>query len=145
MASWLRTHLLAPLNGASRGPASPDEYLLDQACQMVDEGLETTLTRADAALHLGISEGSLARLFREGLGLSFRDYVPRVRMAYAQKALLDPTKSISDVGQEAGYAYTSAFTRAFVQTCGVSPREYRASPRSYPSIKIPSFETDGSG
>lgn len=137
MSLWVRTHLLTLLDGPSGLRDSPEERLLRQACRLIHDEVESPPTRSSAAACLGISESALARLFSDRLGMSYREYVLRARMARAQRGLLEPGKSVSDVAHDVGYFYTSAFTRAFITVCGVSPSEYRASPRAYPSIHLP--------
>lgn len=136
MASWIRSHLLQVVESSGL-QAAPDGQVVREVCRLIENRLDAPLPRAEAAASVGISDSTLGRLFQERLGLSYREYVLRVRMAHAQRALVDPRKSVSEVAHDVGYSYTSAFTRAFVGVCGVSPREYRASPRSYPRVHVP--------
>lgn len=135
MALWVRSHFLCHLEGRSGLRDSPGDRLIRHACRLVEEELESPPSRAKTATTLGISESTLARLFHEELGMSYREFVLRARMAHAQRLLLRPEKSVSEVAQDVGYFYTSAFSRAFTRVCGVSPTEYRTSPCSYPTIE----------
>lgn len=135
MALWVRSHLLCHLEGRAGLRDSPGDRLVRSACRLVVDGLESPPSRAETAAALGISESTLARLFHQELGLSYREFVLHARMAHAQRLLLSPGKSVSEVAQDVGYFYTSAFSRAFTKVCGVSPTEYRTSPCSYPTIE----------
>ena len=116
---------------------SPDENALARACSMVLERLDSPLNRSELATRLGMSESNFGKLFHAKLGMAFREYVLVARMSRAQNLLLVPHKSVLEVALDVGYSDTSAFTRAFTKTCGVSPTEYRDAPRRVKPLILP--------
>lgn len=69
----------------------------------------------------------LSRIFNEGLGESFSDYVRDRRMAEAMRLLTDePDTPIADVAEHCGFASHSSFHRAFVRFTGMKPGDYRS-------------------
>ena len=50
----------------------------------------------------------------------------RLRLERAAYRLVRTGSSVSEIGVEAGFAYTSAFSRAFARSYGLPPRAYRA-------------------
>lgn len=69
----------------------------------------------------------LSRIFNEGLGESFSDYVRDRRMAEAMRLLTDePDTPIADIAEHCGFASHSSFHRAFVRFTGMKPGDYRA-------------------
>ncbi|MFJ9451754.1 GyrI-like domain-containing protein [Herbaspirillum sp. NPDC101397] len=65
------------------------------------------------------------RLYRSLIGETVADTVRRVRLAHAATLLAEIRRSVTDIGLEAGYESPQAFTRAFRQYAGLSPREFQ--------------------
>lgn len=69
----------------------------------------------------------LSRIFNDGLGESFSDYVRDRRMAEAMRLLTDePDTPIADIAEHCGFASHSSFHRAFVRFTGMKPGDYRS-------------------
>ncbi|QID19141.1 AraC family transcriptional regulator [Nitrogeniibacter mangrovi] len=85
---------------------------------MRDPAAHTTL--ADWAARSGASERTLARLFRDELGTSFRHWRQLVALAHALPLLARGTP-VSTVAAAAGYASDSAFTAMFKAAMGQPP------------------------
>jgi AraC-like DNA-binding protein len=77
-------------------------------------------TLAEWAGHIGASERTLARLFREELGTSFRHWRQLVVLAHAVPLLARGTP-VSEVAAASGYASDSAFTAMFKAAMGHAP------------------------
>lgn len=108
------------------------EALVQTITQEVDSSIrsaeeeEVTLTRL--AERLGYSVFTVSRRFKEISGMSFRDYLRYRRLAFALKALRDTEKGILDIALRYGFSSHEAFTRAFREAYGLTPREYRRHP-----------------
>lgn len=74
---------------------------------------------------LGLSPGYFSKLFKEKTGVSFSDYLLKIKMARARQLLCDVTLKIYEVAFQVGYENPKNFTRAFRQYFGISPSEYR--------------------
>ena len=66
----------------------------------------------------------LSRIFNEGLGESFSDYVRDRRMAEAMRLLTDGPDT--PIAEHCGFASHSSFHRAFVRFTGMKPGDYRS-------------------
>jgi AraC-like DNA-binding protein len=75
------------------------------------------------ALEAGMSRSAFAAEFKAALGTTPADYLLRWRVSIAQTRLRGgmPVKTVSDA---LGYASASAFSRAFAQVAGASPRSW---------------------
>ena len=60
--------------------------------------------------------------------MPFRDYLRHRRLAFALKEVRDSDKSMLDIAFDYGFSSHEAFTRAFKNTYGVTPSEYRKEP-----------------
>lgn len=65
------------------------------------------------------------RIFHAIVGETIHSYVKRVRMERAMGLLRYTNSPITEIGFDAGFETTSAFTKAFNQFTGVSPSKYR--------------------
>lgn len=69
----------------------------------------------------------LSRIFNEGFGVGFSDYVRNLRMQEARRLLGDePEMGIGEVAERCGFSTHSSFHRSFMQNNeGMTPGEYR--------------------
>jgi two-component system response regulator YesN len=74
-----------------------------------------------------ISENYLSQLFRDQTGLTFTDYLLKLRMERAQSLLLETELSIKEIAGMVGYNSMNTFGRAFKRYYGVNATAYRSS------------------
>ncbi|MBU5485862.1 response regulator [Clostridium sp. MSJ-11] len=74
-----------------------------------------------------ISQSYLTRVIKQKTGVSFTDYLNRLRINMATKLLTDKDNnySINDISNMVGYSSQHYFSRAFKNYMGVSPNKYR--------------------
>lgn len=82
-------------------------------------------TLADWAEHRGASERTMARLFREELGLSYQQWRQQAVLAHALP-LLARGQPVSLVAAASGYASDSAFSAMFKAAMGQPPSHFQA-------------------
>ena len=66
------------------------------------------------------------KVFKQATGLTFTDYLARVRIEKVKNLLLNPHKRISEVAYEVGFQSLSQFNRVFRRVTGQSPTVWRA-------------------
>jgi transcriptional regulator GlxA family with amidase domain len=77
-----------------------------------------------------VSASHLRFLFRDSLGMSFKLFLQRVRIAHARRLILaQPRHRISDVALNVGFNDASHFQKCFREIIGQSPRDLRQSTR----------------
>jgi AraC-like DNA-binding protein/quercetin dioxygenase-like cupin family protein len=79
-------------------------------------------TLAEWGHEVGLSERSLARLYREQTGLSLGDWRRRLRLLLSLTPLAAGEK-VSSVARDSGYSAVSAFIAAFSQAFGQTPTQ----------------------
>jgi AraC-like DNA-binding protein len=65
------------------------------------------------------------KMFKKSTGLTFTDYLARVRVEKVRNLLLNPHKRISEAAFEAGFQSLSQFNRVFRRVAGEAPTTYR--------------------
>lgn len=100
------------------------------------EHVDECLNREVLANMAGFSVPHFHRIFTAHVGESISRYVRRVRMERAARKLLVPTSSVTDIALDSGYETHAAFGKAFKQTFGLSPSEFRELNRTAAALTI---------
>lgn len=101
-------------------------YALREAMNYIQENhgeAELSLTATAEAVEM--SAGNLSRMFNSKIGMSFTEYVNKVRVNNAVKMLINTTESITKIAYECGFSCLRSFNRVFAKAQGMTPGEYR--------------------
>lgn len=93
-------------------------------CEAVLRAPSERATLADWAADVGASERTVARLFRDELGLSYQQWRQQAILAYALP-LLARGQPVSAVAAASGYASDSAFSSMFKAAMGQPPSRFQ--------------------
>lgn len=94
----------------------------------VMDNLSGPLGVADIARGCNMSVRHVARVFKDGTGVSLGEFVATSRIALAKELLRGDTARIKEVSWRCGFSSTSAFSAAFRAATGQTPRQYRCLP-----------------
>ena len=108
-----------PLPNAQTG-----DKRLTPLCEAVLPAPSERATLAEWAADTGASERTVARLFRDELGLSYQQWRQQAVLAHALP-LLARGQSVSQVAAASGYASDSAFSAMFKAAMGQSPSHFQ--------------------
>jgi AraC family transcriptional regulator len=97
------------------------ERVLDYISAHLDEDLDLHRLAQEAFL----SPYHFHRVYVAMMGESLADTIRRRRLYAAAVKLLSSARAIGAIARESGYASTQAFSRAFRETYGVTPAQYR--------------------
>lgn len=86
------------------------------------------LTLSFLAERLGYSEFYVSRKFKEISGMSLRDYIGQRTLSFALKEVRNTTRGLIDIALDYGFSSHEAFSRAFKDSYGISPSDYRRNP-----------------
>ncbi|WP_274652612.1 AraC family transcriptional regulator [Paenibacillus humicola] len=67
----------------------------------------------------------VSKMFKEEFGENFVDFLIGIRMSRAKELLAETQKSMQQISLEVGYYNYNSFNRAFKNTVGLSPRDFR--------------------
>jgi AraC-like DNA-binding protein len=85
------------------------------------------LSAARAASLCGTTRFAFSRDFHAAIGMTFREYAMRARIAEARRLLAEGCNSITEVAYATGFTDGSHFARMFKRYTRVLPSEYRES------------------
>ena len=92
----------------------------------VMENYAKPLRLSDIAEELNFSLQYLSMLFRREVGMTFRDYLIRVRIEKSLLYLRSTEKTVAEIATLVGYSDPAFFYKAFKTQLNVTPDEYRA-------------------
>jgi len=98
---------------------------IEDVMQYIREHLNEPLDREMLAAVAGFSVPHFHRVFTAHAGESAASYVRRLRLERAGRKLRMGAVDITEVALAAGYDTHAAFSKAFKQQFGLSPREFR--------------------
>lgn len=87
------------------------------------QGNELSLTQVAGAVNM--SAFYFCKTFKKATGMTFTDYLARVRVEKIKNLLLNPHKRVSEAAYEAGFQSLSQFNRVFRRIAGEAPTAYR--------------------
>jgi len=121
----LRAMLTFSNRKVSAPPLTVSEKSLEKALQHIHIYFNKQLTLPVIAEKSGMSLSSFVRLFKKKTGMTFVDYLNRVRVAAACRLLKNPGLSLLHISMVCGYNNQSHFNRVFKKFVGVSPGVYK--------------------
>jgi AraC-like DNA-binding protein/ligand-binding sensor protein len=81
----------------------------------------------DVAKAMHVSTFYFCKMFKKATGLTFTEYLGRVRIERAKTQLLNPNRRVSEIAYDVGFQSLTHFNRLFRQVAGQSPTKYRLS------------------
>ncbi|WP_409341573.1 response regulator [Paenibacillus sp. MBLB4367] len=101
--------------------------LMISAKDYIDKRLSADLGIEEVADYLGISSSYFSLLFKQHYGITFVEYVTKLRMETAKSLLVMSDRSVAQIGEAVGYLERRYFTKVFQKYTGMTPSEYRES------------------
>lgn len=111
---------------------------LQPALRFVAQHYPEKLTEAAAAKTCAMSRFEFSRKFHAAFGMTFREYLLRVRITEARRMLTEGGRSVTSIAYASGFNDGSHFARMFRRYTGVLPSEYQAgTPAAWQTIELP--------
>ena len=95
------------------------------AVDYVSARLHDRVTLEDAADHLKISPPHLSRLFKAETGMTFSEYVNKLKIEEASSLLLYTEYTDLEISSLLGFSSQSYFIKVFRKFIGMTPKEYK--------------------
>lgn len=120
----------------SAANTTQNNALLNNVCTYIAEHFTEDLTLEGISAYAGFSKFHFERIFSDYTGVTFYQYLQQMRINYAQTLLSNSGLSITDISYQAGFASSTAFTRAFKKSTGYPPSQFRMLNEDQHPIKV---------
>jgi transcriptional regulator GlxA family with amidase domain len=128
-----RRHVVFRVRPGGQGQFSPElaaqgirHHRLSKLAERIAEGPQEDWRADTLAAQSGVSPHSLSRLFRKELNASPSEFVERVRIDHARRALLETDAQVESVAIRCGFGSLRRMDRAFARAISATPSEFRA-------------------
>lgn len=118
-------HLAALSNQLMVEADAPGAPGIAKARALIAERHADELTLTEVSRAVNMSAFYFCKSFKRATGMTFTDYLARVRVEKVKQLLLNPHKRVSEAAYEAGFQSLSQFNRVFRRIAGESPTLFR--------------------
>ena len=99
--------------------------LLKKALDVIHQNYRTHLTQQTVAGHVFLSPSYFSKIFKEGTGYTFNEYLNRLRIEKAKELLTNTNIEIEQIPNMVGYEDRSYFGKIFRRLTDTTPKRYR--------------------
>lgn len=125
LLSTFAEHLALISNSIEPDAARSEPQLVTKAKRYIREHFEERISLDEAAQAVNASTRHFCKVFKDATGVTFTDYLARVRVERAKNLLQNPHLRVSEIAFETGFESISQFNRSFKRVTGMSPTRYR--------------------
>jgi len=121
--TWLRM-----LHGSllvSMTKNSSSLYNINLAISYLQEHYGEPIALNDILCRTSMSKTQFSALFKTYTGTTFMEYLKKLRIEQAKRYLIETGWNIAQIAEKTGYSGERNFRKAFLQSTGESPRDYR--------------------
>ena len=122
---YLIRKITASYDMAARLKRQDENRPVRVAKQYIGEHYASALTLEEVSAVAGLSPAYLATVFKKDTGMTFLEYVSKVRMDMAKQLLKETSCTVADICEKVGYSDVRYFTKTFTKYSGLKPNEYR--------------------
>jgi AraC-like DNA-binding protein/ligand-binding sensor protein len=120
-------HLSILSNQIAVENSAAEPIAIARAKQFIAQNQDGAICLASVAKAVSTSTFYFCKLFKRVTGLTFTDYLARIRIEKAKTLLLDPNRRVSEVAYDVGFQSLTHFNRVFRKIVRQSPSSYRQS------------------
>lgn len=100
---------------------------INKARAFIEVHLEQDVSLQRVAKHIHVHPNHLSDVFKKETGITFGDFVTRIKMQRAMEVLAGSPAKISEVAAQVGYSDVKYFSKIFKKHTGKTPSEFRGS------------------
>jgi two-component system response regulator YesN len=106
-------------------PKGSGEKAIEVALQYIKEHYNEELSLEKVASVVFLNPAYFSQLFKQKVGLGYKEYVTSLRLEQAKQLLLNPKLKIAEIAEYLGYQDIRHFAQMFRKKYHVTPNEYR--------------------
>lgn len=106
----------------------------------IDEHFTEKITLEDVGKFAYITPQYLSHFFKTNLGISFREYLSKIRFNQALKLIDSTDNPLIDICFESGFSDYKYMEKEFIKNLGCSPKKYRMKKANADNAKVYTYE-----
>ncbi|HSZ72660.1 MAG TPA: helix-turn-helix domain-containing protein [Cytophagaceae bacterium] len=108
------------------GQKQHGDEVVKQAQEYIEKNLHDKISMEELSANFALGRRNFDRRFIKATGNTPLEYMQRVKIESAKKALENSRKTVNEVMYDVGYSDVKAFREVFRKITGLSPLEYRS-------------------
>lgn len=96
-----------------------------QALAYIETNFKSNPTLEEVAKKVGFSTAYFSRLFSRQMGMSYTEYLDKIKIKHVQILLTQTNKTIMEIAEETGYCHGNYLNAQFKKRFGMTPGQYR--------------------
>lgn len=116
--------IISLLRKSSDSVHLPSDNVL-KASNIIIKNFKTDITLASLSAELNLSPDHLGKLLKNNTGLSFNEFLNRLRIRHACRLLINSDLSVKEIAFDCGYNSVEYFMRCFKAINSQTPMEYK--------------------
>ena len=125
LLSIFAQHLAALSNQLMVQEETAESPAIARAREFIEQNHSEEMSLEEVAGTVNMSAFYFCKMFKKATGMTFTDYLARVRVEKVKNLLINPHKRVSEAAFEAGFQSLSQFNRVFRKIAGEAPSAYR--------------------
>jgi AraC-like DNA-binding protein len=128
MISGIVLSILGSVYYKNKNSRYTDAYMVEkinEACDLIKNNMENTLSQEDIAEKLGLGYSWYRRMFKEYTGVSPAQYQIGQKLLKAKELLTTTNKNISEIAYSLYFENVCQFSTLFKKKEGITPSEFR--------------------
>ena len=125
LLSTFAEHLAMISNSIEVDESRVEPELVSKAKRYIQKRFDQPISLDAAAQAVNTSTRHFCKVFKAATGITFTDYLARVRVEKAKNLLQNPHLRVSEIAFETGFESISQFNRSFKRIVGKSPSQFR--------------------
>lgn len=124
IVKWLGNFISALGDYLSDNDGKSSHAMISKSKNYISENKYRNISLTEVADNLGISSSYLSSLFSKYTGMSFTEYVNKVKIIEAQKMIRKGNFKIYEISYQLGYDNACYFSKIFKKITGMTPTDY---------------------
>ncbi|MEM7792256.1 MAG: helix-turn-helix domain-containing protein [Verrucomicrobiota bacterium] len=118
-------HLATISNSIDVQDVDDEPKVVKNAKRYIQNRFQERISLDEAAQAVNASTRHFCKVFKQATGITFTDYLSRVRVEKAKHLLQNPNLRVSEIAFEVGFESISQFNRSFKRVVGMAPTQFR--------------------
>lgn len=119
--------LLCRCDADFRNEQEGEQLQMERILNYLELHYDQNIERNELAKMLHVSMPTFYRRFLASTGMSFREYLQRIRLSHAENLLRNSFMSIAEIAHRVGFSDSNHFATQFHRRFGMPPTKYRQS------------------